>query len=116
VSRPPHIAAIDTALDDAVAKATEADEHVRATLDLHIDALDAINAALNDRASAYGDVQACEDAIRKLGYVVLDGKGGTLGPNSRRLSGYSALQDESDARDRRIARGPRQARPGGESS
>ena len=108
MSRPAHIAALDAALLEQLAAFAAAEAEVVKVMDRHHAALDEVDAALHARANAYGGARLCEEAIRKLGYVVVKSDGLTLGPDDSHLDdrSYSALADREAARQR-----AREARP-----
>jgi len=108
MSRPAHIAALDAALLEQLAAIDAAEAEVVKVMDLHHKALDEVDAALNARANAFSAARLCEQSIRRLGYVVLDGEKGVLGPNKSHLDGrhYREVADREAARQR-----AREARP-----
>jgi len=100
MSRPTWIAALDATLDKAVDRCNETDAAVMAFLSDHIKVIDEYKALCMTRANAYQDVRNTEDAIRSLGYVVMDGEG-VIAKNESRLGDrkYSASEDERKARE-----------------
>jgi len=98
--RPTWIAALDTTLDESMIRCDETDAAVRGFLAKHIRVIDEYKALCMARANAYGDVRNTEDAIRRLGYVVMDGTRG-VPLNDSRLGDrqYSATSDEWAARE-----------------
>lgn len=98
MSRPAPIAALDAALEQHLAALADAeieqsrvhDEHdaaIREIEAVHTAAAEATKAAQKARADAYYAAKSCEGAIRKLGYVVLDGSR-TVAPDASRLDGH----------------------------
>jgi len=73
MSRPAHIAALDEALEAALQRLTDAETALPAVLDRNLAAVDEVDAAASARADAFYAAKNCEDAIRQLGYVVLNG-------------------------------------------
>jgi hypothetical protein len=106
MSRPAHIAPLDAALEEQVARLSEVEAEIAAFHDLYYDVLEKHDALITERANVYGGVKLIESSIRKLGYVVYDGKGGILPANSSRLDGqsYSTVHDRAAAKDRRELR------------
>jgi len=105
MSRPAHIAALDAAITESITRFTAADAAVKRFYAEHIVTIDTLDAGergvLDPRATAYNDVRNCEEAIRKLGFVVLGAIGkdergrdkSTLGDRT-----YSAQDDRMRAR------------------
>lgn len=97
MSRPKHIAALDAALDESLTELEGAEQEVRDFLAKHIDLLDEYDKVLRARAEAHGNVRACYDTIKELGYYV-DPK---YEPSKR---GYSEARDRQQARQDKILR------------
>lgn len=94
MARPAHIAALDAALEQHLAELAEAEQRqveVHAEhqefLRLHAAELAAVESANKARMTAYYAADSCEKAIRKLGFVVLDGRK-TVAPDVSRLDGH----------------------------
>jgi hypothetical protein len=87
VTRPAHIAPLDEALEHHLADLRNAEADQARVLATHADELRQAEAAQKARQDAYYAAQSCEQAIRKLGYVVLR-PGGTVPPNASRLDGH----------------------------
>jgi hypothetical protein len=83
MSRPVHIAPLDTALNEHLARLAEAEQNQAQVVAKHAEALREIEAAMKARQDAYYAAKSCEDAIRKLGYVVLG-----VGKDKSRLDGH----------------------------
>jgi hypothetical protein len=74
MSRPAPIAALDAAIEEHLAALIEAEKKLGRTLADNIRAVSAVDEAVRVRSEAFYAVRQCEDAIRKLGYVVLGQK------------------------------------------
>lgn len=88
--RPAHIAPLDEALEYHLERLDEAERH-QARLHAEVaDVIRELDEAMRARMEAYSAAKSCEDAIRRLGYVVLHGKGraGVVGKDESRLDGH----------------------------
>ncbi|MCP2265554.1 hypothetical protein ACFQHV_01075 [Promicromonospora thailandica] len=118
MSRPAHIAPLDDALNEQLAAFEEGNRTLARVLDENIVELDRLEAELkavrqriddaaSARVEAYHGARHCEEAIVKLGYVVLAAPGsgrGVIGKGRSRLDGLTYnLQD--DYRNARIRAG-----------
>lgn len=104
MSRPAHIAALDAALRENLKRLDEAEVEVTEVTRKHVKTLDAIQVEMGEvqreRSDAFSAARSCEDAIRQLGYVVLNPIGGTIGADKSLLDGrsYSTANDMQEAR------------------
>ena len=98
MARPAHIAPLDEALPVQVALAIAKDEEIAAFYDEHLDIIEKLDTLQTERADAFHAVRAIEEAIRKLGYVVLG-----VARDSSHLDdrSYSPYNDKDLARKRR---------------
>lgn len=94
MSRPAHIAPLDEALDRHIAELVEAERRqvevvakYEEFLRLHAAELSTVEDATKARMNAYYAAKSCEKAIRKLGFVVLNG-GRTVAKGTSRLDGH----------------------------
>jgi hypothetical protein len=92
--RPAHIAPLDAALEAYLTRLAEAEARQAHLLVEHAEALRLVLAAQKARSDAYYAAKSCEDAILKLGYVVLDGRG-TVGKGKSRLDSHSGRFTEA---------------------
>lgn len=101
MKRPTPIAALDAALNESLARLDAAEAEVARVTLKHIAAIDELNAVRSERANAHHDALFCEDAIRTLGYAVLDPTQGTVAKGASLLDGrsYSTQKDEQEARN-----------------
>lgn len=118
MARPAHIAALDAALDKRMDELRAAEVEMRRVLDANIAEYDRISGvvdgATKPQMNAFYDARMIEEAIRKLGYVVLDGPR-AVGKDKSRLDGHTVNRAaEIDAARARVAE-PGDPHPGGAS-
>ena len=90
MSRPPHIIPLDIALDEHMRDLAEAEANQREVFKRHAAALAEVERATEFRRNAYTSAKACEQAIQKLGYCVMQpgALGGIVGKDKSRLDGH----------------------------
>lgn len=71
MSRPVPIAALDEALEVQLLTLVDAEKEFERILAENIKAVSAVDEAASALSAAFYGARGCEDAIRKLGYVVL---------------------------------------------
>lgn len=105
MSRPTHIAALDGVVFHSLDRLAAEEDALSDFLEENIAVIDKYTQLRTKRANAFYDVRNAEDAIRKLGYVVLKPGGGTVPKQGSNLDGktLSIDSDEAAAREHKSA-------------